>query len=96
MRLGSGVAVAKAGGYSSDWTPSLGTSICHGSGPRKGKKTKKKKKENKTTLEFPLCVSHSYASGSIPGTGMAVQQEKRKKEIHLVAWGGEMQLPADI
>ena len=25
-----------------DWTPSLGTSICRGSGPRKGKKTKKK------------------------------------------------------
>ena len=24
--------------YSSDWTSSLGTSICHGSGPRNGKK----------------------------------------------------------
>uniref|UniRef100_A0A8D1A626 DUF1725 domain-containing protein n=1 Tax=Sus scrofa TaxID=9823 RepID=A0A8D1A626_PIG len=30
-----------ASGYSSDWTPSLGTSICHGSGPRNGKKKKK-------------------------------------------------------
>ena len=30
---------------SHDWTPSLETSICHGSGPRKGKKTKKKKKK---------------------------------------------------
>ena len=28
-----------------DSTPSLGTSICRGSGPRKGKKTKKKKKK---------------------------------------------------
>ena len=50
-RLGSHIAVAlvQAGGYSSDWTPSLGTSICHGSSPRKGKKEKKKKKERAMT-----------------------------------------------
>ena len=53
MRLGSRVAVAlaEAGGYSSDSTPRLGTSICCGSGPRNSnnnndKKTKDKKKEN--------------------------------------------------
>ena len=41
MQLGSGVAVAgvEAGSYSSDVTPSLGTSI----GPRCGTKKKKKK-----------------------------------------------------
>ena len=46
MQLGSRIAVAlaKADGYSSNWTPSLGTSICHGSGPGNSKKTKKKKK----------------------------------------------------
>ena len=46
MWLGSHVAVAlaQACGYGSDQTPSLETSICRGSGPRKGKKTKKKKK----------------------------------------------------
>src|SRR5512147_2562521 len=61
-RLGSRVAVALAwaGGYSSDSTPSLGTSICRGSSPRnsnnnnnKNKKTKKKKtkdKKKKNTL----------------------------------------------
>ena len=40
-QLGSGVVVAlvEAGSCSSDSTPSLGTSICHGSSPRKGKKT---------------------------------------------------------
>ena len=43
MHLGSGVAVTVADGCSSDWTPSLGTSICRESGPRNGKKTKKKK-----------------------------------------------------
>ena len=35
-------AVASAGSYSSDWTPNLGTSICRGWGPRKGRKTKQK------------------------------------------------------
>ena len=45
-QLGSQVAVvvAVASGYSSDWTPSLGISICRRCGPRKG--TKKKKKKN--------------------------------------------------
>ena len=43
MWLGSRVAVAvvQAGGYSSDLTPSLGISICRGSGPRNGKKKDK-------------------------------------------------------
>ena len=48
-RLGSciAVALAYAGDHSSNWTPSLWNSICHGSGPRKGKLTKKKKKVSK-------------------------------------------------
>ena len=43
------VAVAEASGYSSDSTPSLGTSICSGCGPRKTKKKKKKE-----VLKFKL------------------------------------------
>ena len=44
-RLGSCVAMAEvyAGGYSSDWTSSLGISICHWCSPKKDKKTRKKK-----------------------------------------------------
>ena len=38
------MALAQAGGYSSGLTLSLGTSICHRSGPRKGKKTTKQNK----------------------------------------------------
>ena len=40
MQLGSCVAVAvvEASSYSSHWTPSLGTSICHMCGPKKTKK----------------------------------------------------------
>ena len=47
MQLGSRVAVAlvKAGSYSSNQTPSLGTSIWCRSGPRKGKKAKRQKKK---------------------------------------------------
>ena len=40
--LGSDVAVAVAGCYSSDWTHSLGTSMCHRSGPKKAEKKKGK------------------------------------------------------
>ena len=37
MQLGSGVAVAMsvAGSCGFDWTPSLGTSICHGCSSKK-------------------------------------------------------------
>ena len=44
VQIGSRVAVAlaQAGGYSSDKIPSLGTSICHGCGPKRTKKKKKK------------------------------------------------------
>ena len=49
LRSHVAVALASAGSCSSDWTPSLGTSICCGYGP---KKTKKKKLEK--SREFPL------------------------------------------
>ena len=41
MAVAVAVTGAVTGSYSSDLTPSLGTSMCHGCGP---KKTKKKKK----------------------------------------------------
>ena len=42
LRSGVAVAVAQAGGYSSDSTPSLGTSMRHECGPEKMKKRKHK------------------------------------------------------
>ena len=57
MRLRSGVAVALAWarGYSSDWTPSLGTSICSRYSPKKTKKKKKKKtKKKKRERDFSI------------------------------------------
>ena len=41
LRSCTAVAVVWAGSYSSDWTASLGISMCRGSGPSTGKKTKK-------------------------------------------------------
>ena len=65
-RIRAAVALTQAGGYNSDLTPSLGTSMCHGSSPRKGKKTKKKKNvcyisvlgiiTNHTVLEIIIVV----------------------------------------
>ena len=50
------VAMAVASGYSSDFTPSLGNSICHRCSPRKTKdKKKKKKKERKKRKEKKKC-----------------------------------------
>ena len=44
LRYSIAVAVSWAGSYSSDLTPSLGTSMCRVCGPRNGKKDKRKKK----------------------------------------------------
>ena len=44
LELHVAAAVAQAGSCSSDSTPNLGTSICHGCGSKKPKKKKKKKK----------------------------------------------------
>ena len=43
MWLGSGVAVA--GSCSSNLTPGLGTSMCHGRGPKEKKKKKAQKSQ---------------------------------------------------
>ena len=76
-RLGSRVAVAvvQDGSYSSDLTPSLGTSICHGNGPRKGRKTKNKQTNKNTISEqnlstltqtsgYPRAISSSSTYGT--------------------------------
>ena len=53
MQLRSGVAVAEAvaSSYSSNSTPSLGTSICHRCRPKKTKKRKEKRKRKKRRKE---------------------------------------------
>ena len=67
MQLGSGIAMAAVytSGYSSDSIPSLGPSICHGCGPQKTKRKKKKRKIGTIVSlskggvefeEFPLVV----------------------------------------
>ena len=46
LRAGVAVVVAEAGGYGSNWAPSLGTSVCHWCDPKKTK-NKKEKEEKK-------------------------------------------------
>ena len=49
------VAVALAGGYSSNWTPILGTSMCCGYSPKKPKKKKKnREREREREPNVPL------------------------------------------
>ena len=44
-------AVVEASGYSSDWTPTLEISICHGCSPKNTKRQKKKNSANISYLE---------------------------------------------
>ena len=60
MRLGSHMAVAVAGSYSSDSTPSLGTPICCECGPKKTKKKKKKKGRKEERKEDAVVLSLAY------------------------------------
>jgi len=56
--LDDAVAVVEACSYSSYWTPSLGTSICHKCGPKKQKKKKADLQERKrTTFVNSLAIS---------------------------------------
>ena len=64
MQLRSGVAVAVAGLYSSDWTPSLGTSICRGCGPKKTHTQKTQKNPQKTSVHCSLICWDSLRAAS--------------------------------
>ena len=64
MQLGSennAVAVVYTGSYSSDWTPSLGTSISHGYDP---KKTKNKKRQPSRQARGSVCTGRGRSPGN--------------------------------
>ena len=67
-QLGSSFAVAVA--YSSDWTPSLGTSICHECDPKKTK-DKKGKKETNALIQLLLLSAHCVKKLVLTVMGMA-------------------------
>lgn len=72
--LGSGIAVAvvQASSYSSDWTPSLGISICLSMGLERQKKKDKVLRGNSLVVVVRSQRFHIYASGSILGLGTEV------------------------
>ena len=53
------VAVVKASSCSSNPTPILGRSTCHGCGPKKQKKKKKRRRRRKRTI-MTLCCTSSF------------------------------------
>ena len=85
-QLGSqvAVAVALAGGYSSNWTPSLGTSICHGCIP---KKTKYKKPPQKKWSRPPTAGSTAKEARVVLAEALDQGREVRAGEGE--AWGGD-------
>ena len=90
-KLGSGIAVAavQAGSYSSDSTPSLGTSICRGFSP---KKTLKKKKRRRRRGKHKSLITSNRApwliSGLVWGKPGALCHTRQKEAI-TVHWGQE-------
>ena len=92
MRLRSQVAVAVvwASSYSSNQTPSLGTSICHGAALEKDKRQKTKdKKKRKETMGSPVsssCCEHGCVSMRMADRGQtsnchkATSQHPRGKQ----------------
>ena len=59
LRFHATLAVVQAGSCRSNWTPSLGTSVCHGYGPKK----KKEKKNIRDTLAS--CLKEKPYSGTL-------------------------------
>ena len=64
--LASGVAVAEvwAGSSGSDATPSLGTSLCHGYGPKNTKTKKPKKSLSSNWEQISFLGTHFGGSGN--------------------------------
>ena len=90
MRLGSGVAVAVvwAGSLSSDSTPTLGTSMCPGRGPKKTKKKKKndtneliRRIETDSQTLKNLCYQRGQVEGGRDGVGVW------KQHMHTAVYG---------
>ena len=73
------MSLAYASGYSSDSTSSLGTSICHQSSPRNGKKDKKKKKI--FDVENYTFIGHLY-SLNIKADQVMVKKKKGREMIN--------------
>ena len=78
LRSQVAVVLAQAGGYSSDWTPSMGTSICHGHSPRNGKKRQKQKTKQNTNNKVawrPVGCFGIYMALSCPWEEIMTSQE---------------------
>ena len=64
LRSGVSVAVAQASSCSSDSTPSLGTSVCRGCGPKRTKKQKAKQR-NENPLLHQEMIEYDNSSNNL-------------------------------
>ena len=81
LQMGSGIAVVvvQASSCSSDSTPSLGTSVCHGHSPKK-----QKKKKLKTLITTSVSTHHSSFKGKGGQVCISLKQwESRAGFLHL-------------
>ena len=76
LRSGVTVAVVQTSSYSSDWTPSLGTSMCHGCCPKEQKKRKKKK----NLVKLQCLNTWSYLKSDVQ------ESKQNKKYLELKTW----------
>ena len=95
MQLGSGIAVAvvQASSYSSELSPSLGTSMCCRCSPIK---TKKKKTFWKRHLQAQMVLpanSAKHLRNNIKST-QALLENRREKNIFWLKWGHLIRLVA--
>ena len=98
LRSSVAVAVAQAGSYSSDLNLRLGTSICHGWGPKEtNKQTKKNKPVGGVVMGSSCCcamVMGSVASwepwvvGSVPGLAQWVKNLALQLQLRSQLWLG--------
>ena len=86
-RLGFGIAVAlaQAGGNSSNQTSSLGISICHRCSPQKTKDKKRKKKPRAYNMlpirDSPYSKGHIYIESEETGKDISCKWKSAKQEL---------------
>ena len=85
MRLGSGVAVAVAGGCSSYSTPSLGTSRCCGHRRKKGKKKRVKVSMQGLGYDMTADVKNHINTGDCISQGSSGANNRQQFELALTS-----------
>ena len=94
MQLGFHIAVAVTGSCTSNLTPGLGTSICHGFCPKKQRRRRRRKSKVLTWSRFGIPMGGGEDEAVTPGTVGDITADRQVRKCHLVqqglccGWGG--------